>query len=159
MSTAPLSNSFSNSPTPARHLFPAGAFADMIIEPLLFWVRAPIVLVCFNKSLVYGRVFFIETDFLVFKNNLLILVCAHCVARCSVMSDSFATPWTHQVLCPWDFPGKNTGVGCHFLLQRIFPSKGLNLRLLCLLHWQAVFVFFFFTIKPPGKLPHPYTLH
>ena len=31
----------------------------------------------------------------------------------SVVSDSFATPWTEacQVLCPWDFPGKNTGVG------------------------------------------------
>ena len=32
----------------------------------------------------------------------------------------FETPWTVQptrLLCPWDFPGKNTGVGCHFLLQ------------------------------------------
>ena len=31
----------------------------------------------------------------------------------------FATPWTvaHQLLCPWDFPGKNTGVGCYFLPQ------------------------------------------
>ena len=26
----------------------------------------------------------------------------------------FVIPW---ILCPWDFPGKNTGVGCHFLLQ------------------------------------------
>ena len=39
-------------------------------------------------------------------------------------------------LCPWDFPGKNTEVGCHFLLQEIFPNQGLNLHLLCLLHWQ-----------------------
>ena len=31
-------------------------------------------------------------------------------------------------------PGNNTGPGCHFLLQGIFPSQGLNLRLL---HWQA----------------------
>ena len=30
---------------------------------------------------------------------------------------------------PWDSPGKNTGVGCHFLLQRIFPTQGLNLGL------------------------------
>ena len=28
------------------------------------------------------------------------------------MSDSFATPCTAKLLCPWDFPGKNTGVGC-----------------------------------------------
>ena len=37
----------------------------------------------------------------------------------------------------WDSPGKNTGVGCHFLLQAIFLTQGLNLRLLRLLHWQA----------------------
>ena len=30
----------------------------------------------------------------------------------------------------WDFPGKNTGVGCHFLLQGIFLTQGLNLGLL-----------------------------
>ena len=29
-------------------------------------------------------------------------------------------------LCPWDFPAKNTGVGCHALLQGIFPTQGLN---------------------------------
>ena len=36
--------------------------------------------------------------------------------------------------CPWDFPGRNIGMGSHFLLQGIFPTQGLNL---CLLHWQA----------------------
>ena len=34
-----------------------------------------------------------------------------------------------RLLHPWDFPGKNTGVGCHFLLQEIFPTQGLNLGL------------------------------
>ena len=33
-----------------------------------------------------------------------------------------------------EYGGKNTGVGCHFLLQRIFPIQGLNP---CLLHWQT----------------------
>ena len=33
---------------------------------------------------------------------------------------------------------KNTGVGCHALLQGIFPTQGLNQHLSCLLHWQAV---------------------
>ena len=42
-----------------------------------------------------------------------------------------------MLLCPWKFPGKNTGVGCHFLLQGIFPTKGLNLHLLWLQHWQV----------------------
>ena len=32
----------------------------------------------------------------------------------------------HRLLCPWDFPGKSIGVGCHFLLQGIFPTQGLN---------------------------------
>ena len=39
-----------------------------------------------------------------------------------------------RLLCPWDSPGKNTGVGCHFLLQGIFLTQGWNQ---CLLHWQA----------------------
>ena len=34
------------------------------------------------------------------------------------------------VLCPWDSPGKNTGMGCNFLLQEIFPTQELNLGLL-----------------------------
>ena len=34
----------------------------------------------------------------------------------------------------WDFPAKNIGVGCHFLLQGIFPDQGWNPGLL---HWQA----------------------
>ena len=40
----------------------------------------------------------------------------------------FATPWTVAYEAPpsRDFPGKNTGVGCYFLLQRIFPSQGSN---------------------------------
>ena len=42
-----------------------------------------------------------------------------------------------SLLCPWDFPGKNTGVGCHFLLQGIFLTQGSNLCLLCPLHRQA----------------------
>ena len=34
-------------------------------------------------------------------------------------------------------PGKNTGMGCHFLPQGIFPTQGLNRGLSCLLHWQV----------------------
>ena len=37
----------------------------------------------------------------------------------------------------WNFPGKNTWAGCHFLLQGIVLTQGLNQHLLCLLHWQA----------------------
>ena len=34
-----------------------------------------------------------------------------------------------RLLCQWDSPGKNTGVGCHSLLQGIFPTQGSNLDL------------------------------
>ena len=36
-----------------------------------------------------------------------------------------------------NFPGKNTGVGCHAGLQGIFPAQGLSPGLLCLLRWQV----------------------
>ena len=52
-----------------------------------------------------------------------------------------------MLLCPWDFPGKGTGVGCHFLLQRIFPTQGSNP---CLPHCkQDVFL-----SEPTGKSFH-----
>ena len=35
-----------------------------------------------------------------------------------------------RLFCPWDSPGRNTGVGCHALLQGIFPTPGLNPHLL-----------------------------
>ena len=55
-----------------------------------------------------------------------------------------------RLLCPWDFPGKNTGVGCHFLLQGTVLTQGSNL---CFLHWQAGS----FPSEPPKK-PILYTL-
>ena len=35
-----------------------------------------------------------------------------------------------MLFCPWDLPGKSAGLGCHFLLQEIFPTQGSNLGLL-----------------------------
>ena len=62
-----------------------------------------------------------------------------CVSSNCLVSKSSPTPLRTQglqparLLCPWDFPGKNTGVGCHFLLQGIFLTQGFKPRLL---HWQ-----------------------
>ena len=39
------------------------------------------------------------------------------------------TLWATRLLCPWDSPGKSTGVGCHALLQGILPAQGLNSHL------------------------------
>ena len=52
-----------------------------------------------------------------------------------MLSQEKIRKWSHLVVsnslqpCPWDFPGKSTGVGCHFLLQEVFPTNGLNLGL------------------------------
>ena len=46
-----------------------------------------------------------------------------CILRCTWL---FATYELSTLLCPWDSPGKNIGVGCHFLLQGIFPTQDLN---------------------------------
>ena len=57
-----------------------------------------------------------------------------CVLSPSVVSDSLQPHGLQpaSLLCPWVFPGKNTGMG--LLLPGIFPTQGLNP---CLLYWQV----------------------
>ena len=59
-----------------------------------------------------------------------------CVVSCSVMSDSLRPNGLQpaKLFCPWDFPSKNTGVGCLVLFQGIFLTQGSNP---CLLQWPA----------------------
>ena len=52
-----------------------------------------------------------------------------------------------RLLCPWDSPGKNPGVGCHALLQEIFLTQGSNSDSYHLLHWQVGSL----PPAPPGK--------
>ena len=68
-----------------------------------------------------------------------------CVS-CSVVSDSLQPyrVYPARLLCPWDYPGKNTGVGSHSLLQGIFPTQGLNLALL---HCRHIL----YRLSQPGK--------
>ena len=55
-----------------------------------------------------------------------------CYVSCSVVSDSLRLHGLQstRLLCPWYFPGKNSGVGCPFLLQVVFPTQGSNPRFL-----------------------------
>ena len=57
------------------------------------------------------------------------------VLACSVVSDSLQPHGLQptRLLCPWDFLGRSTGVGCHFLLKEVFQMQGLK----GLLNWQA----------------------
>ena len=60
------------------------------------------------------------------------LVAQSCLTLCNSMEYSPPGSSVHG-----DSPGKNTGVGCHALLQGIFPTQGSNPSLLRLLHWQT----------------------
>ena len=62
-----------------------------------------------------------------------------CVLSHSVVSDCLQLHglWPIRLLCPEDFSVRNTGMGCHFFLQGIFLTQGLNPCLFCYLNWQA----------------------
>ena len=59
-----------------------------------------------------------------------------------------------RLLCPRDSLGKNTGVGCHALIQRLFPTQGPSMRLL-----QLLLASRFFTTEPVGKLLYTWKAH
>ena len=54
-----------------------------------------------------------------------------------------------------DSPGKDIGMVCHALLQRIFPTQGSNPCLLSLLHWQVGSL----PLAPPGKHTFDFIIH
>ena len=67
------------------------------------------------------------------------------------LCSTLVTPWplTRWLLCPWDSPGKNTGVSCHFLLQGNLLTQGSNAGPLC---WQVGSL----PSEPPGKPSIPF---
>ena len=68
-------------------------------------------------------------------------VCAKSLQSCLIFCDELKPS---RLLHPWDSPGKNTAVGCHFLLQGIFLNQGSNLSLLHVLYCRWIF-----TTEPP----------
>ena len=67
-----------------------------------------------------------------------------CAQLCPTLFNPIALQST-RLLCPWDSPGKNIGVGCHFLLQGIFPTQGFG----AMSPESPALAGGFFTIKPP----------
>ena len=63
------------------------------------------------------------------KPDLRLYCCCLFAKSCLTLCDLLACQ-TPLGACPWDFPGKNTGVGSHFLFQEIYLSQGLNPGLL-----------------------------
>ena len=93
---------------------------------------------------------------LLFPFSIYIYVYAEQCSVTSVISDSLQLYglWPIRLLCPWDSPGKNTGLGCHALLQGIFPTQKSSPCLLHLLHYKGIF----FTTEPLGKPIYSNTL-
>ena len=76
-----------------------------------------------------------------------------CLLSGSIVFNSLR-PFGLWLLCPWDSPGKSTGVGCHALLQGIFPTQGLNPPLLT----SPALAGGFFTTSTPWKVFLQYNL-
>ena len=103
---------------------------------ILFWGVLLIYLFCIKENLF---AMWSNFNFFVIKKTLhnmpisFSLIIWGCVFGCvcisrSVMSNSLQPHrlWPTRLFCAWDSPGKNTAMGCHFLLQRIFPTQGSN---------------------------------
>ena len=75
-----------------------------------------------------------------------VLCCVKLLQSCPTLCDSrdCSPP---GLLCPWDYPGKNTRVGCYFFLQGIFPTQGSNPSLMF-----PALAAGSLPLAPPGKL-------
>ena len=80
-------------------------------------------------AFIYG--FIVKQACFVPRHSDSFLVCVRVLCRL-VVSNSLQPHGLYppKLLCPWNFPGKNPGAACHFLLQGIFPTQGLKLHLL-----------------------------
>ena len=95
-----------------------GAHVSFWIRVLSRWVS------CFGPA-----IFPFSCGFMTYR-----IIPGHCISLCVCSVAQLCR--TLFNLWPWDFPGKNTGVGCHFCMSDwvIFLSQGENLGLL---HWQT----------------------
>ena len=70
-----------------------------------------------------------------------LIKCLCCVCVCAQSGRTLCNPMDcsppyPRPFCPWNSPGRNTGVSCHSLLQRVFPTQRSNL---VLLHCRQIF--------------------
>ena len=104
-----------------------------LIRKLPFLVGSPSSPV--DENIENTRSLFALTSFLLLVSKVCVCVRARVLSRVELFRPNGLQP--ARLLCPWDYPGKNTGLGCHLLLQGIFPTQGLNVYPLWLLHWQV----------------------
>ena len=91
----------------------------LVVSPLLSLTNHHFIKRCFQALLLHQRRE---------RRNLGGSLCV--LASSGPASPIYTTYSPPGSLCPWNSPDKNTGVGCHFLLQGLFLAQGLNLGLL-----------------------------
>ena len=78
---------------------------------------------------------------LIYMHIYILCMCTYIVVYAQLLSrvQLFVTPWTidHQAPQSMEFPSQDYLSGLPFPPQGIFPTQGLNPRLLCFLHWQV----------------------
>ena len=80
-----------------------------------------------------------EIKKIIYIYMLFCFVCLLVAQLCSTLCDPTNCMWPARLLCPWNSPGKNTGVDHHSLLQGIFLTQGSNPDLL---HRRQIFSYF-----------------
>ena len=115
-----------------------------------FWMKEDKKLIRMQPEISGKMSPFLHNDFLKYFSPQLLLL----FFSCKVMSNSL---WPHglypaRLFCPWDFPGKNTGVGCDLLLQGSLPRNLFNPGIEPASPALAGFLpLRLFTTEPPGK--------
>ena len=95
----------------------------------------------------------VQTQISVFLSKAHVCVCVCVCVSCSVVSGSlrFHGLQPARLVCPWNSPGKNTGVGSHTLLQGISPTQRLNLDFL---HFRQIL----YHLSHQGRLKFMYSV-
>ena len=136
--------------SPAHHSLSRGCnhFKDVALTAVCYWnhperrhhwTQKRVHQIHGTKEILPELISYVELTIKCTAYFITLCVCV-CVCVCVLSRvQLFATPWTAacQASHPWDSPGKNTGVGCHFLLHGIFPTQGSNSSLLhlCIGRW------------------------
>ena len=98
-----------------------------IVKELFFWT------VLETAKMIPITSEYLSVYFLQIRCAVLCLVAQSCPILCNPIDCSLPGPSVHG-----DSPGQNTGISCHALLQGMFPTQGLNLKLMQLLHCRKV---------------------
>ena len=128
-----------STPRPSQHITLAttdvNKYKIYLLKDIFHILWKILILYSFSKPILQNSQSF-KNDLTCMCVHVCVCVCMHThVPICAQLSKSFPHGLQSvRLLCPSDFPGKNTAVACLFLLQRIFLTSGWNPHLL---RWQA----------------------